>query len=136
MANFHQNFIVLTQTYALGVGRSLVLHLGNKGHPNVLCAKLLANKGHPNNTWTGRLSAACREPKQAFSCLFALFGALYGSKVLIDHPNLSRVTIFLALTQSRPLALGTGPFCIPFGYLQRLSCWSHTSIGITYFTVF
>ena len=33
MANFRQNFIVLTQTLALGVGRSLVLHLGNKGHP-------------------------------------------------------------------------------------------------------
>ena len=34
MANFHQNFIVLTQTYALGVGRSLGLDLRNKGHPN------------------------------------------------------------------------------------------------------
>ena len=35
MSNFSQNFIVLTQTYALAVGRCLVLHLGNKGHPTV-----------------------------------------------------------------------------------------------------
>ena len=41
-------------------------------------------------------------------CLPLLRGALYGSKVLIALLNPSRVTFFLAVAQSHPLALGTG----------------------------
>ena len=49
MANFRQNFIALTQTYALGVGRSLVLHLGNKGHPNAYALKQIPT----THAWLG-----------------------------------------------------------------------------------